>query len=57
MERIDEYVYKAVAVRFMEQQFSLDRKSTVDYLSWLEGVDDEALDSVIKKLSEKPKEV
>ncbi|NRC52315.1 hypothetical protein HB726_29055 [Pseudomonas aeruginosa] len=55
MERVDDFLLKQVAVAFLEQQWRLDRSGTVDYLSYLEGISDEAVEVVIENLAERLK--
>ncbi|WMS59516.1 hypothetical protein Arefeen1_00025 [Pseudomonas phage Arefeen1] len=55
MERVDDFLLKQVAVAFLEQQWRLDRSGTVDYLSYLEGISDEAVEVVVENLAERLK--
>lgn len=55
MERVDDFLLKQVAVAFLEQQWRLDRSGTVDYLSYLEGISNEAVEVVIENLAERLK--
>lgn len=55
MERVDDFLLKQVAVAFLEQQWRLDRSGTVDYLSYLEGISDDAVEIVIENLAERLK--
>ncbi|AGC35269.1 hypothetical protein [Pseudomonas phage TL] len=55
MERVDDFLLKQVAVAFLEQQWKLDRSGTVDYLSYLEGVSHEAVETVVENLAERLK--
>ncbi|QIQ64424.1 hypothetical protein [Pseudomonas phage PhL_UNISO_PA-DSM_ph0041x] len=57
MERIDDYLLKQVAVAFLEQQWRLDRSGTVDYLSYLEGISEDAVEVVVENLAERFKGV
>ncbi|QIQ64484.1 hypothetical protein Epa4_gp33 [Pseudomonas phage Epa4] len=55
MERVDDFLLKQVAVAFLEQQWKLDRSGTVDYLSYLGGVSNEAVETVVENLAERLK--